>query len=258
MVQREDGKHTHIDASGKLVHGRWFHDLDVFHKRYARACDSNGWHHVDLRGAPLYERRFKTAEPFYNGQARVEGFDGSLSVIDESGTTLLTLRPPRRSALEALSADMVGLWRTQTIRAATEFGVFEILPAGPETVEVEAGLAPSMGARLLRALLELGLVRRDDEGLYHPTGRGAHLARAHPLSLADAALIWGREHYTAWTGITASLRTGESSFEKMYGQNIFDWMQNRRDDLDNYHAAFSSICTSRLSVLVRKDTFRRP
>ena len=45
VVQREDGKHTHIDASGNLIHGRWFHDLDVFHKRFARACDSNGWHH---------------------------------------------------------------------------------------------------------------------------------------------------------------------------------------------------------------------
>ena len=51
VVQREDGKHTHIDVSGRLLHGRWFQNLDVFHKRYARACDSR-------RMAPRgYDRR---------------------------------------------------------------------------------------------------------------------------------------------------------------------------------------------------------
>ena len=240
MVQRSDGGHTHIDASGNLIHGVWFDDLDVFHKGRARACDAGGWHHVNMRGEPLYDRRFRAVEPFYNGQARVEGSDGGRSVIDESGATLLTLRPPRRSPLEALSGDMVGLWRTQAIRAAVELGVFEVLPAPSETVEAEAGLASPLGVRLLRALLELELVRRDDEGVYHPTERGAHLARAHPLSLADAALTWGREHYDAWSGIVGSLRTGESSFEKMYGQKLFDWIQDRRGDLETFHAAFSS------------------
>ena len=125
VVQREDGKHTHIDTSGNRLHGQWLQDLDVFHKRYARACDSDGWHHVDMIGKPLYGERFKNVEPFYNGQARVEGFDGSLSVIDESGQTLLELRGPSQSHLEGLSADMVGLWRTQTIHSAVELGVFE-------------------------------------------------------------------------------------------------------------------------------------
>ena len=93
VVQRSDGMHTHIDADGVPLHGRWFLDLDVFHKNHARARDAQGWHHVDTRGQPLYERRFQNVEPFYNGQARVEGFDGSLSVIDESGATLVGLRP---------------------------------------------------------------------------------------------------------------------------------------------------------------------
>ncbi len=240
VVQRGDGQHTHIDASGKLLHGVWFDDLDVFHKGHARACDGGGWHHVNIRGEPLYDRRFKAVEPFYNGQARVEESDGGLSVIAESGATLLTLRPPRRSPLETLSSDMAGFWRTQTIRAAVELGVFEILPARAEAVAAASGLAPSLGVRLLRALLELGLVRRDDADSYHPTERGAHLTRAHPVSLADAALLWGREHYSAWSNIAGSLRTGESSFEKLYGQRLFDWIQNRSDDLETLHAAFSS------------------
>lgn len=240
VVQGEDGGHTHIDASGNLLHGRWFEDLDVFHKRHARARDSHGWHHVDMAGEALYRERFRNVEPFYNGQARVEAFDGSLLIVDESGAPHLTLRPPQASPLEALSSDMVGAWRTQTIRAAAELGVFEILPATPEALEDRAGLAPTMGARLLRALLELGLVFRDADGLYHPTERGAFLAEAHSHSLAKAAVMWGREHYAAWMGITGSLRTGESSFEKMHGASVFNWVKDRPGNLESLHAALAT------------------
>ena len=82
-------------------------------------------------------------EPFYNGQARVEGFDGSLSVIGESGETLMELREPLRSPVEELSGDMVGMWKTQTIRAAVELGVFESLPASAQEIEKSLGLADS-------------------------------------------------------------------------------------------------------------------
>ena len=92
VVQREDGLHTHITLQGELVHGRWLLDLDVFHKGYARARDEHGWHHLNVRGQPLYQRRFTAVEPFYNGQARVETPDGSLLVIDEQGETRVTLR----------------------------------------------------------------------------------------------------------------------------------------------------------------------
>ena len=240
VVQREDGKHTHIDRSGNPLHGRWFQNLDVFHKRYARACDPSGWHHVDMTGEPLYRERFRNVEPFYNGQARVERLDGSLSVIDESGQTLLELRGPSQSHLEGLSADMVGLWRTQTIHAAVELGVFELLPASAAEVERQARLHRSIGTRLMRALMELGLVWRDTEGSYYPTERGSLLTRKHPLSLADVARHWGRESYEAWAKAARSLRTGESALERLHGENFFDWMRDRPADLQAYHSAMST------------------
>jgi hypothetical protein len=95
VVQRSDGLHTHIDSAGRPVHGVWFLDLDVFHKAFARARDDRGFHHVDARACPLYARRFAAVEPFYNGQARVETFDGALEVIDETGATMKLLRGPR-------------------------------------------------------------------------------------------------------------------------------------------------------------------
>ncbi len=92
VVQREDGLHTHITSNGKLVHGRWLLDLDVFHKGIARARDFEGWHHISTSGQSLYQQRFAAVEPFYNGQARVEDGDGSLLVIDERGDIRVRLR----------------------------------------------------------------------------------------------------------------------------------------------------------------------
>ena len=92
VVQAPDGRSTHVDPGGAPVHNRWFDDLDVFHKGFARARDEGGWMHVDRSGRPIYARRFAAVEPFYNGQARCEEPGGGRLVIDESGRTLLRLR----------------------------------------------------------------------------------------------------------------------------------------------------------------------
>ena len=240
VVQRDDGRHTHIDTEGNEIHGRWFSDLDVFHKGFARACDEGGWHHIDVRGRSLYSRRFRQVEPFYNGQARVECANGSLLVIGESGETLLELREPISTPLERLSGEMVGLWKTQTIRAAVELGVFEALPETAVAVERGLGLERGAGGRLLRALLELGLVRQDEGGVYAVTESGAHLKVSHPLSLSDAAIHWGRESSAAWAGLADALRTGESGFAEAYGLGFFDWLSERTAELESYHRAMST------------------
>ena len=107
VVQGDNGRSTHIDRDGRRLHNRWFVDLDVFHKGFARARDEAGWTHVDRAGAPAYERRFAAVEPFYNGQARVERFDGALEVVDETGVTLLELRPTQWSDSQTAEEDEV-------------------------------------------------------------------------------------------------------------------------------------------------------
>ena len=256
VVQRADGRHSHIDANGNLLHGHWFLDLDVFHKNYARARDNRGWHHVDPAGVALYRRRFRNVEPFYNGQARVEQFDGALAVVDESGADVVKLSQPPRSPLQELSEDMVGLWKTQTIRAAVSLEVFENLPAFPQDLERQLGLASGMGIRLLRALRELNLVGLEADGRYQATERGALLSRQHPLSLADGALLWGGSTYDAWTGLARSLRKGQSGFAGSgNGDSFFDWLQDKPGELASYHRALSSYARHDYSELARAVDF---
>ena len=183
VAQRGDGRHSHIGPSGALLHGRWFLDLDVYHKNYAAPVTKGAGITRTSAGSRYTRPASATWNPSTTGRPGWRGFDGSLSVIGESGETLVELREPLRSPLEELSGDMVGMWKTQTIRAAVELGVFEALPASAQEIECSLGLADAVGIRLMRALTELGLVRRDGEGIYHTTGRGALLQRSHPLSL---------------------------------------------------------------------------
>ncbi len=207
VVQGDHGRSTHIDRDGALVHDRWFLDLDVFHKAFARARDEEGWTHVDAAGRPQYARRFVAVEPFYNGQARVERFDGALEVIDERGACLVELRAPLRSDLASLSGDLVGFWRTQTIRAAVLLGVFEALPATAASVARTCGLLPERARRLLRALAELHLAAAAGD-TWSATPRGAHLRRDHPLTLAHAAEEYGGDMSRRWEALPEALRGG--------------------------------------------------
>lgn len=216
VVQDGSGLCTHVDMDEVPIHGRGFLDLDVFHKGFARARDAEGWTHVDRKGRPLSSRRFAMVEPFYNGQARVERFDGGLEVIDEEGGTVVELRPARRSEFAALSADMVGAWRTDTIACAVRFGVFQALPASTSEVASRCGLPPERAGRLLRALGELRLVQHGPGGTWEATPRGLYLHPEHPLTLADAALEYAGPLRERWRGLPEALRS-----ESWHPDNVF-------------------------------------
>ena len=217
VVQRSDGHSTHIDPHGHPLHDRWFLDLDVFHKGLARARDDAGWMHIDRLGRPGYTRRFAAVEPFYNGQARVERNDGGLEIIDESARTLAQLRPALRSEFHALSADIVGAWRTDTLAVAVDLGIFDGLPARALDLAASCGATLDGTTRLLRALAELGVVQRDRHGQWHATERGSYLHKAHPETLADAAREAAGPQRIRWSALGLALRHAD-----WYPPDIFD------------------------------------
>ena len=91
VVQMDDRRFQHIDREGNHRHYSPFLGLEPFHKGLAAARDSAGWFHINLRGEPMYSRRFAFVEPYYNGRSKVIAMDGSHIVIDKSGNTVLTI-----------------------------------------------------------------------------------------------------------------------------------------------------------------------
>lgn len=197
VVQADDGRSTHIDGGGNPVHGRWFFDLDVFHKGFACARDAAGWTHVDSTGRPAYRRRFTRVEPFYNGQARVEQGDGRRVIINEHGDTLLELRP----------ADLEAVWpRDRPVAMVVRHAERPPLPVdanGDDLPLTESGAlaAHTLGARIgprLASVVTSPVRRCRETATAIAIGAGAAAdARLEPLLGApgafvdDAQLAWG-------------------------------------------------------------------
>ncbi len=78
------GKHTHIKDDGNLLHGRFFDELDIFHKGYAVAKDGKGYFHINKQGNELYSQRYKKLEDFYNGFSYATNFYNNKVLLDES------------------------------------------------------------------------------------------------------------------------------------------------------------------------------
>lgn len=245
VVQGADGRSTHVNREGALVHDRWFLDLDVFHKGFARAREPRGWTHVGLDGRPAYARRFAMVEPFYNGQARVETEAGALEVIDPSGATLVTLRPATRDEFHALSADLVGFWRTRVIEIAARRGVVDVLPASAMEVAERCGFDEDGARRLLDALGELHLVEHDGGDTWMATPRGAYLGASHPRSLAAAAIEVAGPLSERWARLEDVLRGGRAP-----GPTIFAELGEQPERERRHHRMLESYAAHDYASLI--------
>lgn len=189
VVCRDNGTSSHIDTQGKFIHSNWYLQLDVFHKAFARAKDERGWIHIRKDGSPAYSIRFLSIEPFYNGQAHVEDLEGNLLVIDEEGQTIREIFKSQKSWIRNLSGDLVGFWKSETIRLAVELNLLDNLPGLLEEIEPKILMPKQSLERFLRALWEIGIVEKQDDR-WVLTEKGNLLAPKNRSFIASASLMW--------------------------------------------------------------------
>lgn len=212
VVCREDGKSSHIDVQGRFIHSRWYLRLDVFHKAFACAKDEGGWLHIRKDGLPAYSRRFSSVEPFYNGQAYVEDFEGNLFVVNEEGQTVREVFKPQnnrspKNLIGSLSGDLVGFWKSETIKLAVELNLLESLPGTLDELQTRIQIPRSSVERFLRALWETGIVeKRDDHWIL--TEKGSLLVPADRSFMASASLMWAQVQ-KEWGGLKEKLLANE-------------------------------------------------
>lgn len=100
---------------------------------------------------------------------------------------------------DAVASDLVS-WRTEAVHAAVTSGLIDRFPLGQELAA-----EPEAVRRLVNALGELGLARRDGV-IWVLTSRGRLLADDHPQTLGPAAKYWAEAGRAAWAQLPAALR----------------------------------------------------
>lgn len=145
---------------------------------------------------------------------------------------------------QQLDGMITGYWVSQAIYAAAKFDIADLLKDGPRTVE-QLAEATSTNAdalyRLLRALASVGVFAEAEPRTFLLTPLAEPLRNDVEGSKRALSLMMGDEQFHAWTEIDYSIRTGKTSFEKVFGKPVFDYLADCPDKARIFDAAMTGI-----------------
>jgi hypothetical protein len=129
-------------------------------------------------------------------------------------------------------------WKYLAVNTACKLGLFDTLEVPKTTKELfkELNLNENNLSLLLQALCSTDFLKCADNK-FCLTEKSALLTENHPESLKYACMNWAGEHLTVWQNLDYSIKTGKSTFENIYNDNFFDYLNKHPEKLDNYHKA---------------------
>ena len=138
-----------------------------------------------------------------------------------------------------------GRWRSQTLHAGVELGIFDAVgkdPTDAATVADRQGLDLALTYRLMRALASLELLAESPGRRFALTDAGALLRGDHPQTLKGVALLEeGPHHYSLWKHLPDMIRDGQqNAFVREFGRMAFEHAEVDQ----GYHYVFNAAMSS--------------
>lgn len=138
-----------------------------------------------------------------------------------------------------------GRWRSQTLYAGVDLGVFEVVEDRPKhatEIADQIDIDRELGYRLLRALGSLNLLDESADRRFAITPAGELLREDHPGSLRGVALLEeGPAHYALWKHLPDLVRAGEqNAFVREFDHSGFE----HRETDPEYRRVFNDAMSS--------------
>lgn len=138
-----------------------------------------------------------------------------------------------------------GRWRSQTLYAGVQLGIFDALPDGggsSEEVAQRLGLDPALTYRLMRGLSAIGLLDERPGRQFTPSEAGELLRSDHPQTLRGVTLLEeGPQHYALWKHLPDMVREGtQNAFVREFGRMAFEHTDHDPAYGDVFNQAMSS------------------
>jgi len=133
-------------------------------------------------------------------------------------------------AIAAIQALIAGARDTQLIYVAAKLGLADALHEGPrnaDDIAAELGVNAPVLRRLLRGLVNRGMVAEERAGTFSLTALGQYLRAGAPGALRDHAIRTGEIQYPAWGSLLYAVETGRSAFERAHGTDFFGYLAAR-------------------------------
>lgn len=154
-----------------------------------------------------------------------------------------------------------GIVAAQAIHAAVKFRLPDLLASGPKSA---AELAAECGAhaptleRLLRALTSIEMFERLPDGRYRNTPLTEVLRADHPQSLRAEGMFLSEPFMWRPLGeLVESVRTGETAFDRVFGQGIFAYLAEHPEDAADFNRMMTQDILWTTPALLRAYDFSR-
>ncbi len=154
-----------------------------------------------------------------------------------------------------------GIVAAQAIHVAAKLRIPDLLASGPKTaaeLAADCGAHPATLERLLRALGTLEMFERTADGRFRNTPFTEVLRASHPQSQRESALFLPAAFLWRPLGeLEYSVRTGGPSFERIFGQRFFDYLEGHAEDAALFNAAMTQGVAWTSPALVAAYDFSR-
>jgi len=133
-------------------------------------------------------------------------------------------------------------WISQAIYVAAKFGIADILKESPKSGEEIARAVKADEdslLRLMRVLCMLEVCRVTESQKFELTTLGGPLQSGVSGSLRSMVLTLGEVHYRAWGQLCDSVQTGHPGFQKVFGSEMFDFLENNGGAGDTFNLAMT-------------------
>jgi hypothetical protein len=136
---------------------------------------------------------------------------------------------------------ITGIVFTHAIHVAAELKLADHVADGPRSAEDLAGVTGTDSNslyRLLRTLASVEIFAEDESGRFGLTPMADLLRSDSPSHLHDVALMIG-EHSRAWIELGHSVRTGQSAFDHVFGEPLFDYLSQNPETARTFDGAMT-------------------
>lgn len=138
-----------------------------------------------------------------------------------------------------------GFRASHLIYAAAMLGLADLLRDTPRScadLAAATNTHPPTLARVLRALVAIGVFTEEEQGRFGLTALGATLRSDAPGSLRPWALFApGAENQRAWGALVHSVRTGETAFDHIHGIDVWQYRDRNPEQGRLFDAAMAAL-----------------
>ncbi|MDP3012009.1 MAG: methyltransferase, partial [Candidatus Hydromicrobium sp.] len=123
--------------------------------------------------------------------------------------------------------------KAQLLYIAAKLQIADILLNGPlsyKEISKKTGTHVDALYRVLRALASFGIFKENKDKSFEITSYSKFLTKNHPSKLNTIIIMRMEEfNWKPWGELLYSVKTGKSSFEKIFGMNLFEYLSKTPD-----------------------------